>query len=456
MTDQKQALSVSQHNTPSFLADATSSLEKMEAYANMLIKSGLVPKHFYELDQYRNPQKDAQGNFKGNTAAVIMTIQHGLELGMSITQSLQQIVPVNGLMSLRGDAAKALIMRSNLCKEWKEEEVGTHGTDSFGIKITSVRTDGQTISRTFTVQDAKRAGLWIDDAAVAKNDKLRHSPWHKYQSRMLRYRALGFISRDLYGDVLQNMYTEDEARDIGEDNTTFVTQDGITARIDESRPSKLNEDAKGALSGGSTAAKPAKRSTPKPEPKKEELFEEAKVVETETVPTPAAETLPPPPSSGIVYTKAHLDEKSATELLKMVNEMLNINADEFLFAGERKSKRLIGWLRRIILANQDGTLDELLQKEFNISRADLYPSPQPEIKQEEPVAGEVTETIFSEPGEGGRTFGELMEIDKKRAELGVENQSILDFIAEQQLEYESLEAFYRNAPAQTIQVAFGI
>lgn len=458
MSPQTQALTVGSNNTPAFLADATSSIEKMEAYANLLIKSGLVPKHFYELDQWRNPIKDAQGVFKGNTAAVIMTIQHGLELGMSITQSLQQIVPVNGLMSVKGDAAKALIMRSGLCKEWIEEEVGTHGTDAYGLKISSKRTDGQSMTRTFTVQDAKRAGLWIDDNAVAKNEKLRHSPWYKYQSRMLRYRALGFMARDLYGDVLQNMYTEDEARDIEVDNTVMTTSDGMTVSVAEDKSAKTNEAAAETLKTKNPSKKKSdsiKNAGPAPV-----VYEDAVWVEPESG-TRTEEN----PVEQRPLTKSELDAMTTSECLQLCNNLLGVDVDETpLFVGANKTKRIVGWLKKIILAFQDGTLDNLLETEFKITRSQLVPVRAVEnMTIEIPTVDPSTETVdkpklldqISEVEEGQeREFEEVLELDRIQKELKIGEGSIMKYISDNSLDYNTREGFFKGASLSHISAAF--
>lgn len=459
MSPTTTALTVGSNNTPAFLADATSSIDKMEAYANLLIKSGLVPKHFYELDQYRNPMKDANGVFKGNTAAVIMTIQHGLELGMSITQSLQQIVPVNGLMSVKGDAAKALIMRSGLCKEWIEDEVGTPGTDTYGYKIVSKRTDGQFKSQSFTVQDAKRAGLWIDDNAVAKNEKLRHSPWYKYQSRMLRYRALGFIARDLYGDVLQNMYTEDEARDIETDNTVTTTADGMTVRVSEDKSAKINEAAADALKDTKPAKgkKKEEKAIAKLEEEKRVHFEEAFIVtdevEAATVETESSFT----DKEAQVYTKAELDAMDAKDVFQICKDTFPFDIEK-LFEGANKAKRFVGWIKKLVLARQDGSLEQLLKTEFKISLADLLETKSEPVKGE-PKADTIEGDLFPIPdfGEDGkRAFEDYLSIHNLAKERNVTKEMIMGYVKENGLEFNTYEGFYEGASAEHIRAALGL
>lgn len=379
----KQEKGVQGTSTPAFIANATQSLEAMTAYADMLIQSGLVPKHFYETDQYRNPVKDANGKFKGNTAAVIMTIQYGLEVGMSITQSLQQIVPVNGLMSIKGDGAKALIMRSGKCKEWIEEEVGAWPNDDFGYKITSTRIDGQKTSSTFTIADAKRAGLWIDDAMVQKEAKFKHSPWYKYQKRMLRYRALGFLSRDLYGDVLQNLYTEEEARDIEVDNTVMVLDNGMTvktATYETTKGQALNQAA--ALAADMSQPIAPAPEAPKPVKKaaKKGVVEPVTPIE-EPQEAVVVESMPATP---VKHTFESLAGLSGIELLQVLDQLLGANSQQRYFDAnpEKRTARVI---KEMIIACQDGMLDKVESKYFPDLNVQSAPTVEASKPQEEAV-----------------------------------------------------------------------
>jgi len=209
--------------TPAFVHEKLNSLAGALEYANVLLKSGIAPAHFYHKGTDGKPDYT-----KGKPEAVVIVLQFGSEIGMSPMQALQQLVPVNNLVSLKGDGAKALIQRSGKLATWEEVEIGTQGKDDWGFRISASRKDtGEKNTASFTVADAKRAGLWIDDAALQRSQGLRHSPWYKHPRRMLKYRALGFISRDLFPDVLSGIYTEEEAADMSIDNTRFVADGGI-------------------------------------------------------------------------------------------------------------------------------------------------------------------------------------------------------------------------------------
>jgi hypothetical protein len=54
----------------------------------------------------------------------------------------------------------------------------------------------------FSVEDAKRAGLWA-----------KQGPWSAYPKRMMQMRARGFALRDAFPDVLKGLITAEEAQD---------------------------------------------------------------------------------------------------------------------------------------------------------------------------------------------------------------------------------------------------
>jgi hypothetical protein len=58
------------------------------------------------------------------------------------------------------------------------------------------------VTVSFSVSDAKRAGLWG-----------KSGPWANYPERMLKYRARGFCLRDAFPDVLKGLITIEEAND---------------------------------------------------------------------------------------------------------------------------------------------------------------------------------------------------------------------------------------------------
>jgi hypothetical protein len=143
----------------------------------------------------------APKDFKGKPESCMLAIQHGSEVGLSPMQSLQSIAVINGRPTIWGDAALALVIGSHVC------EYVTEGVDGEGDKMAAVcfakrrGYEKATIVR-FSVEDAKKAGLWG-----------KTGPWQQYPKRMLQLRARGFALRDAFCDVLRGLITAEEAQD---------------------------------------------------------------------------------------------------------------------------------------------------------------------------------------------------------------------------------------------------
>lgn len=162
--------------------------------ARVMAKSGMVP------DGLRN-----------NSEGVAVIILHGLELGITPTMAVQNIMVVNGRPTAWGDLVKALVIGSNKCKMFDEDSASVALEQGRG-RCHLVRENGMEVEVFFTIEDAKRAQLW------EKKD-----PWIKYPGRMLQMRARSWACRDLFPDVLKGMQIREEIEDIE------VISPGVTA-----------------------------------------------------------------------------------------------------------------------------------------------------------------------------------------------------------------------------------
>jgi len=128
----------------------------------------------------------------------MIAIMRGMEVGLTPFQALDKIAVVNGRPTIWGDGAMALVRASGLC-EWITEEIEGTGDARVGVCEAKRRGDAKTIRRTFSVGDAKKAGLWG-----------KQGPWSQYEERMLRMRARAFALRDGFADVLGGLYLKEE------------------------------------------------------------------------------------------------------------------------------------------------------------------------------------------------------------------------------------------------------
>ena len=163
---------------------APTNLTEAMQFSEMLAKSAMVPR------QYQGKPED-----------VLVAIQWGRELGLAPMQALQNIACINGKPSVYGDAAMALVQANPVC-EGIDETIEGEGTPNPVAVCIAKRRGRSPVVAKFSVEDAKRAGLWG-----------KVGPWQAYPKRMLQMRARGFALRDAFPDVLKGLITSEEAQD---------------------------------------------------------------------------------------------------------------------------------------------------------------------------------------------------------------------------------------------------
>lgn len=169
--------------------------------ARVLVASGLVPKEMQDETK------------------VVTAIMKGLELGVPPIQAVQSIAVINGRPCVWGDLSLALVQRSEWCedvREWME------GEGDERVAYCEVRRAGRAnpVKRSFSVKQAKQAGLWQTQARVTKfkqgggsYEKDNDSPWYRYPDRMLQMRARALALRDTFPDVLAGIAVREEEED---------------------------------------------------------------------------------------------------------------------------------------------------------------------------------------------------------------------------------------------------
>ncbi len=163
--------------------------------------------------------------YRGKPADCIICYEYGSALGLSWMQSLRSVSVINGQGALWGDAVPALIMGSGECERFHEFYEGDEKTDDF-TAVCLMRRKGlpDEVKRTFSVKDAKAAGLWT-----------KGGPWQQYPKRMLQMRARGFAARDTFADKLSGLILAEEAMDYPDaiDSTAVSVEEVRNAPVDQ-------------------------------------------------------------------------------------------------------------------------------------------------------------------------------------------------------------------------------
>jgi len=160
----------------------------------------------------------------------MVAIMHGMEIGLPPMTALQRIAVVNGRPTIWGDGAMSLVRASGIC-EFVRERIEGQGDDRVAVCEAKRRHEIEPIIRSFSVVDAKRAGLWG-----------KSGPWQQFPDRMLQMRARAFALRDGFADVLGGLYLKEEIEDeragVARDFTPSIPRPPAPPAI-ESRPAPI-------------------------------------------------------------------------------------------------------------------------------------------------------------------------------------------------------------------------
>ncbi len=164
--------------TPTTLAPTT--LAEAIEFSERIAHSEIVPK-----------------DYRGKPENVLVAVQWGMEIGLAPMQAMQNIAVINGRPSIWGDAMLAL------CQAHTQWNGIDETVDDNGATCTVRRSGSPDITRTFTMEDAKRAGL-----------AGKQGPWTHYPRRMLQMRARSWALRDGFADALKGIISAEEAQDM--------------------------------------------------------------------------------------------------------------------------------------------------------------------------------------------------------------------------------------------------
>jgi hypothetical protein len=163
---------------------APATLTEAIQFSDMLANSSMVPKAY-----------------QGKPQDILVCVQWGYEMGLAPMQALQNIAVINGKPSVYGDAMMALVQASAVCEDVEEFFEGEDTPNPVAVCVAKRKNRKPVIAK-FSLEDAKRAGLWG-----------KQGPWSAYPKRMMQMRARGFALRDAFPDVLKGLISAEEAAD---------------------------------------------------------------------------------------------------------------------------------------------------------------------------------------------------------------------------------------------------
>jgi RecT family len=161
------------------------SLKEALQLADLIHRSKLAPKGF------------------DTPESCLVGILYGMEVGLSPIAALQRMAIIDGRPTIWGDAALALVQASGLLisirEELQEDTTPANINRLTAICTVTRNSRAEPVTNTFSVEDAKRAGLWQ-----------KPGPWTDYPKRMLAMWARAFALRDAFPDVLAGLYLREE------------------------------------------------------------------------------------------------------------------------------------------------------------------------------------------------------------------------------------------------------
>ena len=176
------------------MAIIPSDVEQTYRLATIIAKAGMAPKAY--LADPKNPNSGFDEN------KIMVGIMHGMEVGLTPMAALQSIAVINGMPSLWGDGALAIIQASGQLEEMNEWVEG-EGKDMIAHCYMKRRGRPEPIQTYFSMADAIKAGL-----------DQKKGPWQQYRRRMLQMRARSWGMRDGFADILRGIKVREEVEDM--------------------------------------------------------------------------------------------------------------------------------------------------------------------------------------------------------------------------------------------------
>lgn len=198
--------------------------EKASRLEDSLFAPALFP-HYQKVAETLSKSAVIPTAYRGKPEDIFVAMAMGYQLGFPVEQSLQDVAVINGRPCLWGDGLLSLVLNHPECKSIKEEPI-YNGQVVIGYICTVIRKGHEPHSKSFTMQDAERAGL-LKKGGV----------WSAYPERMLQMRARSLALRDKFADALRGL----RIAEIENDDMTVIEGEVINTTQSVSQVDKLKE-----------------------------------------------------------------------------------------------------------------------------------------------------------------------------------------------------------------------
>lgn len=159
---------------------------------------------------------------KGKPDDILVVLMSGRELGIPPMQSLRHLYVIEGRISMSAAMMLGRVLKSDACEYFTVTET----TDKSAKATTKRKGSPAETHLEFTIGDAMQMGL-------ANRDN-----WKKQPATMLRWRVVTALSRLVYPDVVEGIYSEDESEDIRESARGMAGAMGEMSPEEEARASE--------------------------------------------------------------------------------------------------------------------------------------------------------------------------------------------------------------------------
>lgn len=176
-----------------------SNLDDLLRFARLIVEGGAAPEWAFARVPDKAPPDQSVRIASG---AVAIAIQVGLEHGLGLLGGLQAFIVLDGHISWRGEAAAAKIRNSPVC---------VTGSLKFWCEGEGAQIKGVAVAHRVGYSDPDRREFTYRDAAGA--DLLKKWNWKNYAKRMYQWRALAWLSKDVFSDLLGGFPLAEDVQD---------------------------------------------------------------------------------------------------------------------------------------------------------------------------------------------------------------------------------------------------